>query len=272
MADLETKLNSMEVSMLCKRNTTDPLMKSLLEKGVNLVHPPSNSLEVGGLIVWEAGDIVRPADWEVVVGHRPKAEALFDDGYEGTSFETAAELNPSIGASFLSKLFGKGTVEATIEAEASRLKSNKLVLTLVAPAYQELKNLDLMLEELGTAGSEPQERYKDRKFFVITRTWRAKGFTLSLQGSSEIKGTIGADVAEDISGKLGLSYKANDSGDYAFKAEESKIFGVTLRQINFGAGGIVDKAQQSPLTFRESEDFEYDMISDDLLFALESLD
>jgi hypothetical protein len=253
--------------MLCNKNTDDRLLRALVEKGIHLVFPPRDLISVGELILWEKGNFVRTARWETVVGIEVHPKGEFEDGFEATSFTVNSNTEISLTAKVLGRFFGSESAQGKINAEANRLKAQSVQLSLIAPAFQNLGNLDDLLEELRAHGAEPYELYKERRFFVVTTAWRAKGFNLAMFGMGGTNASISAEAASDIATDLGLRAEAKISGDYAFKADRAKIFGVTLREITFGGNGIVDKVILDPMIFRSGENaFSY--IGDDLFYEI----
>lgn len=255
----------------CSRTTRDPLMQALVARGINLIIPPSGSIRAGDLILWEKGNVVRLAEWQPVIGSTPFVSRKNDGGYIATTFSTSAELDIDAGASLLGRIFPAQSPSASVSGAAKKSGAQSINLSLVAPAYQELSNLDAILDQLTKEGASPASKYSSRRFFIVYRSWRARGIAVDFIDGNGRQVEIGLEATSDLAANLKLNQGRRDTGDYSFLADEPKVFGVTLRELEFGSEGVVDLAQQQHMRFRDQSDFtnSFSLISDEIFFDLE---
>ncbi len=56
---------------LCSKSSQDPLLRELLDKGINLILPPRDDIAAGDLVIAE-GTRSRRASWKSVLGVDPE--------------------------------------------------------------------------------------------------------------------------------------------------------------------------------------------------------
>lgn len=236
----------------CKRDSSDPLMKELVKRGINLLIPPRDNIDPGSLIIADDDNSIRLADWKVFFGVSPNIACENNGTFVGIAFESSSALSAEAELKSAGNLLtALGLTQTAASAAVDRTKVAKLHISLLAPAHKTLANLDGILEELRRASSPGSQSSDPRRRFIVTGVWRAKGLGLELSDKSGALMRVSADVANDTSAQAKLKYLDLEDGRLGFVADEPLIFGLTLREIiGFQGQGISDRAQENHLKFR----------------------
>ena len=253
--------------MICQRDGEDALVKAMLEKGINLILPPRERVEAGDLILGEEDESIRPASWRRVFGIEAEALVEADKAFRSFNFDANSLLQASAGVSILGQILQPlGLAKGALRSALSSENIDKIELTLVAPATKTLLNLDDVLAQLRAAGASPAKGYGDRRFYVVTTSWRAKGLSLRALDKSGAHVELSARAAEELSVDGKLKFKREDDGHYAFIADKAMVFGLTLREIYSDDGAIKDRANKRALTMRgvKPDDSASAFVGDDL--------
>ncbi len=230
--------------MLCRRDRPgDPLLSALAQKGINLILPPRIDISPGDLMLADGDDSIRRGDWTQVFGLTPTTAAVPAGAFSSFTFNAASQLDVSLAAKLMGRILSAMGIEGGKLGGALSASADRTVeLSLIAPASKGLEQtLDHVLAQLRDGKASIAAAYNDRRFFIVTTAWRAKGLRLQVTNSSGKAAELDADVANEISASGSLTMKREDSGTYAFVAPEPLIFGIALREIVHETGVLKDK-------------------------------
>lgn len=241
--------------MRCKRNTTDPLLQKLvLERGANLIVPPSTIFNPGVLVLRDLkGNTMRPSDWQEVFGVAIQID-LEDEGsrnFEG--FRASNDMDVSTGGSILGDLLGLGENKNSVTAAIKASGASKVRFGLHRSSYTSLGNIDNVLTQLREAEAKPAETYTGRQTFIVTKSWWAEGVTMDLMQENKRHLDVSAEAIEQLKTSLRLQHKSLAAGDQCFFADGPKIFAVTMRELKFEGGLVRDVAQENYLINRDGD-------------------
>jgi hypothetical protein len=246
-------------------------MTLLLEQGINLILPPRDHIQPGDLVISDEKGRARPAGWHEVFNLQFVPNIEDDPGFRSLVFKATSVLKVGVAAAVMGRvlqIFGLGS--GTFSSAFSSSDADTVQLSIVAPANRELKNLDAILSQMNTAKAEPAPGYVDRHFFVVTKVWRAKGLRISVADKSGKQLELSAKAVEELTAKAKMDLKKEATGSYAFIASDRLIFGLTLREILYKDGSIVEHSPAEPLRFRgrHGPDGPYAFIGDDAFVDL----
>jgi hypothetical protein len=246
-------------------------MTVLLEQGINLILPPRDHIQPGDLIISDEKGAARPAGWQEVFDIKFAPKIGDDPGFKSFVFKASSILKVGVAAEVMGRVlqvFGLGS--GSFSSAFSSSDADTVQLAIVAPANRELRNLDAFLRQMNAAKVEPAPGYGDRRFFVVTKVWRAKGLRISVVDKLGKHVELSAKAVEALTAKAKIELKREDSGSYAFLAGDRLIFGLTLREILCKNGTIVDVAPTDPLKFRggQGPDGPHVFIGDDAFVDL----
>lgn len=237
--------------MSCRRDTSDKLMTLLLEQGINLILPPRDHIQPGDLIISDEKGAARPADWKEIFNLQFEPKIEDDPGFGSFVFKASSLLKVGVAATVMGRVlqvFGLGS--GSFSGAFSSSGADTIQLSIVAPANRELRNLDALLSQMNAAKAEPRPGYVDRSFFVVTKVWRAKGLRISVADKAGKQIELSAKAVEELTAQTKMELKKEDNGNYAFLAKDRLIFGLTLREVFYKDGVIVEAAPQDPLKFK----------------------
>jgi hypothetical protein len=242
--------------MKCRRDSGDKLMMALVQQGINLVLPPRDHVEAGDLILADPDRSIRTGSWTVVFGLTVAPQTSADSSFKSFTFDAASSLKTDASASLLGSILEKfGLASGGFKSAFAGANAETIELSLVAPANRSLLYLDELLGELNKAKAAPAPAYQEKRFFVVTKVWRARGLRLRVLDKSNTQVDLSAQAIKELQASTKLSIKREDRGRYAFTAAEAQIFGLTLRELvplKDAAGNLViaDRPGKEHMTFR----------------------
>uniref|UniRef100_UPI001C12CF91 Gasdermin n=1 Tax=Bradyrhizobium tropiciagri TaxID=312253 RepID=UPI001C12CF91 len=235
----------------CSRDTGDELMAALLAEGINLILPPRDNIAPGDLIIADPQGGARLGGWHEVFNLQLSPEVATDPGFKSFQFRASSILQVGVAASVMGRVLqALGLGSGSFSSAFSSSNADTIQLSIVAPANKELTNFDAVLVQMNEAKAEPAQGYTDRNFFVVTKVWRARGIRISVADKSKKQVDLSAKAVEELTAKAKMELKREDTGSYAFLAASQLIFGLTLREVTYKDGAIVDVAPTGPLKFR----------------------
>ncbi|WP_461327296.1 gasdermin [Bradyrhizobium huanghuaihaiense] len=226
-------------------------MASLLAEGINLILPPRDNIAPGDLIIADQQGGARLGGWREVFNLQLRPQIATDAGFKSFQFKASSVLKVGVAASVMGRVlqaFGLGS--GSFSGAFSSANADTIKLSIIAPANKELTNFDAVLAQMNEARAEPTQGYSDRRFFVVIKVWRARGIRISVADKSSKHVDLSAKAVEELTAKAKMELKREDTGSYAFIAGSQLIFGLTLREVIYKDGAIVDVAPTEPLKFR----------------------
>jgi len=237
---------------LCKRDSDDALLKQLvMNHGINLLVPPRSDIQPGDMIISDESGLARRADYLSVFGIVPKAIVRDNGVPESLSFNSSSELAADTAANISGSVLSSfGIAAAKFKAAFSRQSATRVILSLIAPQRTTLFNLDEMIEALREKANDVPEHFGDRRFFIVTDVFKAKGIRIETLGQSKQRLTASGEIAEEISIGSSLGVSADADGSYAVRAKAHLAFGITVQELELRHGMIQDKAADIVLKVR----------------------
>lgn len=231
--------------MSCRRNSSDQLMKRLVHEGIHLCKPPRGPdyLKPGNLVVADKTHNARKGSWEHILGFTPTVEIGDDDDVSIINFRQSDALLADTIAEVLAEITPDADIEALrVDVKAAYKESNaaNAKISILAPFFQELTNLDSLLAELREADSALRVPYEDRRLFVVTRTWACTGLKMVFSGNESSSAETNV-IMKMISAKIGAKLNVEQRSEYIFQSPTPKIFGVSLVELVISAKGYIDE-------------------------------
>ena len=255
--------------MICSRQTQDPLLQELVKKyGMNLLVPPTPSIDPGDLIVSYKDNTARKAGWVSTLGANPAPN--FDSHAAPTSlaFEVSRHLDMKAGLSLTGRILESfGLTSAKAGAGFAKTAALKLNMEIIAPSQRLLNNLDEMLASLSNMGSANSVAFQGKDLYVVTRAYRAKGLRITLfdKDGAVVKAT--GSTAAELKVGVSLSVGADLDGSYSFKSPtEALVFGITVRKLVLRDGLVADEPPTTYFGLRDTEELPCNFIADDDAF------
>lgn len=238
---------------LCSRSSQDPLLKELLDKGINLVLPPRDDLLAGDLLIAE-GHRARRASWQSVLGVDPDRVAIERKPFKSFDLKVSDKLSVGVAASLTGSVLKRfGFTNAKMSAALTSAHCDRVALKLLAPALSQLADTDAVLDQLRDAGAVPHPSYDEFELYLVRGVWRARGLTLELYDSNNQRIVASAAVADAVSGTLNVAMKSDTNGRLTFAADAAVIFGVETGRLSFHAGMVTETAPRIALKLREAD-------------------
>jgi hypothetical protein len=237
--------------MACGRNSDNALLTALVKQGINLILPPRDKVEPGELTIVERDNAMRTGSWREVFGLDVEPQFEKAKSFEVFSFDAKSLMKADSSASALGRImetFGLGSGKFKGAFDSSYAET--IELSLIAPVHRRLKNFDAILNALRQAGAKPTPQDEDRIFCIITDVWRATGLRLRVLDKSGAKVDLSAEAMKELTANAAFSLDRENMGSYTFTAKTPLVFGVTLREIVFANGLIVDRSNKNHKAFR----------------------
>ncbi|MDA9390442.1 hypothetical protein WN73_06970 [Bradyrhizobium sp. CCBAU 45394] len=226
-------------------------MAALLAEGINLILPPRDNIAPGDLIIADQQSGARLGSWREVFNLQLSLEVATDPGFKSFHFKASSVLRAGVAASVMGRVLqALGLGSGSFSSAFSSSNADTIQLAIIAPANKELTNFDAVLARMNEARAEPAQGYADRRFFVVSKVWRARGIRITVADKSNKHVELSAKAVEELTAKAKMELKREDNGSYAFLAGSQLIFGLTLREVTYKDGAIVDVAPTEPLKFR----------------------
>lgn len=258
--------------MICSRQSQDPLLQELVEKyGMNLLVPPTPSIDPGDLIVSYKDNTARKAGWVSALGANPAPN--FDSHAAPTSlaFVVSRRLDMKAGISLTGRILESfGLTSAKADAGFAKTAALKLNMEIIAPSQRLLNNLDEMLASLSNMGSANSAAFQGKDLYVVTRAYRAKGLRITLFDKDGAVVKASGSTADELKAGVSLTVGADLDGSYSFKSPtEALVFGITVRKLVLRDGLVSDEPPMTYLGLRgtEEEQIPCDFIADDDAFV-----
>lgn len=258
----------------CKRMSEDKLMKALVAQGINLILPPRADVDAGALILADPDNSIRIGSWQPVFGLKLAPTSKVDTGFRAFTFEASSTLNSEASSSVFGSILQKfGLASGGFKGAFDKSNAAMIEFTLIAPANRSLTNFDEMLAEMNEAKAEPAATYQEKRFFVVTKVWRARGLRLRVLDKTGKQIDLNAQAVEELQASAKLSIKKEDQGSYAFTAAEAQVFGLTMRELiplKDASGAIVigERPSDEHKTFRSGDGTRSpDFVGDDDAFV-----
>lgn len=260
--------------LLCRRSSGDRLIQQLVnEYGINMIIPARADISAGDLLISEANGSARIAAFKQVLGVQPVV-TLVNGGAPTAenlilSDEVDIGLAAKIAGAFLSVL---DLPAAKLSGALKRHGESNVHLRPIAPSCISIENVDEVLEQIRSGSNGARDPYVDRRLFLVTRAYSAKGLEFIVQRKSKNQGNISTGIAQEL--QLGSSLKVltDREGSYSFKAESTLVFGVTVQELYFESGILQDRASAMRLVIKGKSsgnaNIMYDFISENVFVNL----
>lgn len=254
---------------LCNPNSGDKLLRQMLDKfGINLLRPPRDNIAPGDLLVGDAGGQARLGDFKVIFGLDLDIRKWTDGAPEALTLngsgKLASEAGAEVGGTLMAKL---GLPTGSLRGFFSSHKSTAAEISIIAPSRRTLGNLDAVLAKMRDAKLAVPAIYKSRPLFMITDTFSALGMRIALYDASGRKISAEAKAAGELGAKADLKVTAEDNGDYGFRSKKPLVFGIAVRELEFGPEGVRDKLVKTVMTMRGAGQPDWQYVSKTEVFV-----
>ena len=228
-----------------RRTTTDPLVRSLLDKyKFNLLSVPRSGADVYDIYIGKGRDFLPPDRLDTFFAPRPD----FPEPKRGEAFKLpevafSGQLDLSVGAKIAAKLFNAFDMsvnEAGLTAAFEASRASKAKLRFVSVTRDHVKPLGVHAK-FNAAPILPEmlQILNGKLIYLVIGVVRAKGLEFVLSDDSRKEVVVKADgelaTAAEVEANGKVSMRNTKSGSLVFQGRDPIAFGVELVELKVHA-------------------------------------